>query len=61
LIDTGAPGPAGCVGYRPDLGGTREGAERLVEFLGAPYAVPPYDVAAYSCLADGHPYTVYVH
>ncbi len=47
----GASGPAACIGYRTDIGGTYEGAMCLARILG-----PPYQVG--SCNADGFPYTV---
>jgi len=53
-IGGGAPGPSACVGFRPDLGGTAEGAQRLAQFLGPPYRVGP-------CSGDGFPYIVYTN
>jgi hypothetical protein len=42
----------GCVGYREDLSGTRQGAECLAELLGEGYRVG-------SCNGAGFPYSVY--
>lgn len=44
--------PAGCVAYRPDILGTLEGANCLVEFLGSGFSVDR------ACVADGFPYTI---
>lgn len=49
-----APGPEACVGYRPNLGGTIEGAQCLARILG-----PQYRVGA--CHQDGFPYNVRLH
>lgn len=54
VIDSGAPGPSGCVGFRPDLGGSEEGARCLAGLLG-----PSYQVGR--CTSDGFPYNVYTH
>lgn len=48
--------PTGCVGFRTDIQGSRQGAECLVKFLGAGYFVSP--VGPNSCSADGYPYTI---
>jgi len=44
--------PAGCVAYRPDIFGTVEGANCLVEFLGSGFSVNS------ACVVDGFPYTI---
>lgn len=46
-----ASGAPACVGYRPDLGGTIEGAKCLARVLGPEYSVG-------SCDSDGFPYNV---
>lgn len=52
---TGAPsGPLGCVGYRTDLGGTKEGAQCIARML-------DYKLYPVGCNEDGFPYNVRVH
>jgi hypothetical protein len=50
--------PPACVGFRPDLGGTAEGAQCLVDFLGPPYQLE--DLKEGNCTVDGFPYNVYL-
>ena len=47
--------PAGCVGHRQDLAGTRAGAECIAQFLGRGYYV---SAPGRQCTQDGFPYTI---
>lgn len=43
----------GCIGYREDLGGTKEGAQCIARVLG-------YELHSFDCNEDGWPYNVRV-
>jgi hypothetical protein len=47
----------GCVGFRPDIGGTLEGAQCLADLLGPDYQVEDPS-SGRSCRTDGFPYNV---
>lgn len=51
--------PLACVGFRPDIGGTAEGAQCLVDFLGPPYRLED-PIENINCRVDGFPYNVYL-
>jgi hypothetical protein len=51
--------PPACVGFRPDIGGTAEGAQCLVDFLGPPYQLEDLQEGE-NCRVDGFPYNVYL-
>lgn len=57
-----SPEHSACVGYRPDLGGNRMGAQYianlLTERLGVKYIVSS---VVHSCSASGWPYSVTLH
>ena len=48
----------GCVGTRPDIGGTAQEAECLVQLLNAISTTGKYTVDATRCNADGFPHMV---
>ena len=62
-----SPEHSACVGYRPDLGGNRMGAQYianlLTERLGVKYVVSNgiYSGVYVSCSASGWPYSVTLH
>jgi hypothetical protein len=49
----------GCVGFSTALGGTAEGAQCLVDFLGPPYRVESSALGIY-CTVDGFPYNLFL-
>jgi hypothetical protein len=57
-VDTPLSEPPGCVGFRPDIRGTEEGAQCLVDLLGPPYHLErPF---GQSCRVDGFSYNIRV-
>jgi hypothetical protein len=50
--------PPGCVGFRPDIGGTEEGAQCLVDVLGPPYQIE--SALGQTCRVDGFSYNIRV-
>lgn len=50
--------PPGCVGFRPDIGGTPEGAQCLVDLLGPAYQLADPSRSRF-CNFDGFPYNVF--
>ena len=52
------PDPPGCVGFRPDIAGTEEGAQCLVDLLGPPHQLESQ--LEQDCRVDGFSYNIRV-
>jgi hypothetical protein len=57
-VDTPLSDPPGCIGFRPDISGTEEGAQCLVDLLGPPYQLESQ--LQQNCRVDGFSYNIRV-